>query len=155
MVFVESLGVSQEGSIESPLWTETLGRSLESYDAAECYGGMSHGNGCLQETTRLHAIFCTKTGWSSLTHNRVLQQALTRSLCESKVQCLVYYTWLFRERARGQNGRLNPLRMVTTMEAGALFDNHPRHKNKALLLDIAIVNPYASSNLDAMQENIS
>ena len=33
-------------------------------------------------------------------------------------------------------------------EAGALFDNHPRRKNKALLLDITIVNPYASSNLE-------
>ena len=32
-------------------------------------------------------------------------------------------------------------------EAGALFDNHPRHKNKALLLDITIVNPCAGSNL--------
>ena len=33
-------------------------------------------------------------------------------------------------------------------EAGALFDNHPRRKNKALLLDITIVNSYASSNLE-------
>ena len=37
--------------------------------------------------------------------------------------------------------------MDITMEAGALFDNHPRHKNKALLLDITIVNPCAGSNL--------
>ena len=34
-----------------------------------------------------------------------------------------------------------------THVAGALFDNHPRHKNKALLLDITIVNPCAGSNL--------
>ena len=34
------------------------------------------------------------------------------------------------------------------MEARALFDNHPRRKNKALLLDITIVNPCASSNLE-------
>ena len=40
-----------------------------------------------------------------------------------------------------------PLRMDITTEAGALFDNHPRHKNKALLLDITIVNPCAGSNL--------
>ena len=33
------------------------------------------------------------------------------------------------------------------MEAGALFDNHPRHKNKVLLLDITIVNPCAGYNL--------
>ena len=39
------------------------------------------------------------------------------------------------------------LRMDITTEAGALFDNHPRLKNKALLLDITIVNPYAGSNL--------
>ena len=47
----------------------------------------------------------------------------------------------FRQRASEENGRLNPLRMDITTEAGALFDNHPRHKNKALLLDITIVNP--------------
>ena len=37
--------------------------------------------------------------------------------------------------------------MDITTEAGALFDNHPRLKNKELLLDITIVNPCAGSNL--------
>ena len=32
-------------------------------------------------------------------------------------------------------------------QAGALFNNHPRLKSKALLLDITIVNPCAGSNL--------
>ena len=108
---------------------------------------MCHGNGCRQETTRLHAISCSKTGWSSLTHNRVLHQALARSLRESKVEFVVEDTWPFRQRAGEQNGRLNPLRTDITTEAGALFDNHPRLKNKALLLDITIVNPCAGSNL--------
>ena len=108
---------------------------------------MCHGNGCRQETTRLHAISCTKTGLSSLTHNRVLHQALGRSLRESNVQFVVEDTWPFRERASGQNGSLNPLCMDITTEARALFNNHPRLKNKALLLDITIVNPRASSNL--------
>ena len=108
---------------------------------------MCHGNGCRQETTRLHAISCSKTGCSSLTHNRVLHQALARSLRESKVQFVVEDTWPFRQRASEQNGRLNPLRMDITTEAGALFGNHPRLKNKALLLDIIIVNPCAGSNL--------
>ena len=57
------------------------------------------------------------------------------------------HTWPFRQSASEQNGRLNPLRMDITTEAGALFDNHPRLKNKALLLDITIVNPCAGSNL--------
>ena len=111
------------------------------------FGGMCHGNGCRQETTRLHAISCSKTGWSSLTHNRVLHQALARSLRESKVQFVVEDTWPFQQRPSEQNGRLNPLRMNITTEAGALFDNHPRLKNRALLLDITIVNPCAGSNL--------
>ena len=38
--------------------------------------------------------------------------------------------------------------MDVTTEAGALFDNDPQHKNKALLLDLAIVNPCVSSNLE-------
>ena len=147
MAFVECLGVSQEDTMKGPLWRETLGRSLGSHDAAELVGGMCHGNGCRQETTRLHAISCTKTGWRSLTHNRVLHQALARSHRESKVQFVVEGTWPFRGRASGQNGRLNPLRMDITTEAGALFDNHPRLKNKALLLDIIIVNSCAGSNL--------
>ena len=37
--------------------------------------------------------------------------------------------------------------MDITTEAGALFENHPGLKNKALLLDITIVNPCADSNL--------
>ena len=147
MAFVECLGFSQEDTMEGPLWKETLGRSLGSHDTTELVGGMCHGNGCRQETTRLHAISCCKTGWSSLTHNRVLHQALARSLRESKVQFVVEDTWPFRQRASEQNGRLNPLRMDIPTEVGALFDNHPRLKNKALLLDITIVNPCADSNL--------
>ena len=147
MVFVECLGFSQEDTMEGPLWRETLGRSLGSHDATELVSGICHGNGCRQETTRLHAISCSKTGWSSHTHNRVLHQALARSLRESKVQFVVEDTWPFRQRASEQNGRLNPLRMDITTEAGALFGNHPRLKNKALLLDITIVNPWAGSNL--------
>ena len=92
MAFVECLGVSQEDTMEGPLWRETLGRS---HDATEIVGGMCHGNGCWEETTCLYAISCTKTGWSSLTHNRVLHQALARSLRESKVQFVVEDTWLF------------------------------------------------------------
>ena len=37
--------------------------------------------------------------------------------------------------------------MDITTEAGAIFDNHPRLKNKALLLDITIVNRCVGSNL--------
>ena len=60
---------------------------------------------------------------------------------------MVEDTWPFRHRASEQNGRLNPLRMGITTEVGALFDNHPRLKNKALLLDITIVNHCAGTNL--------
>ena len=133
--------------MKGPLRRETLRRSLGSHDATELVGGMCHGDGCQQETTRLHAISYTKTGWSSLIHNRVLHQALARSLCESKVQFVVGDTWPFQQSASEQNSRLNPLRMDITTEAGALFHNHPRLKDKALLLDITIVNPCAGSNL--------
>ena len=60
---------------------------------------------------------------------------------------MVEDTWPFRQRASEENGRLNPLGIDITTEAGALFDNHPRLKNEALLLDITIVNPCAGSNL--------
>ena len=60
---------------------------------------------------------------------------------------MVEDTWPFRQRASEQNGRLNPLRMNITTEAGARFDNHPRLKNETLLLDITTVNPCTGSNL--------
>ena len=147
MAFVECLEFLQEDTMEAPLWREALGRRRGSHDATKLVGGMCHGNGCLQETTRLYAISCTKPGCSSLTHNRMLHQALARSLRESKVQFVVEDAWPFRQRVSEQSGRLNPLRMDITTEAGALFDNHPRLKNKALLLDLTIVNPCAGSNL--------
>ena len=68
MAFVECLGFSQEDTMEGPLWRETLGRSLGSHDATEPVGGMCHGIGCRQATTRLHAISCTKTGLLLLIH---------------------------------------------------------------------------------------
>ena len=43
MAFVEWLGVSQEDTMEGPLWRETLGRSLWLHNAAELCGGMCHG----------------------------------------------------------------------------------------------------------------
>ena len=76
-------------------------------------GGMCHGNCCRQETTRLHAIPSTQTEWSSLPHNRVLHQALARSLRESKIKSVVEDTWPCREGAininSGQSDKLNPL----------------------------------------------
>ena len=39
MEFVECLGVSQEDTMEGPLWRETLRKSLGSHDAAELVGG--------------------------------------------------------------------------------------------------------------------
>ena len=140
-------GVSQEDTTKGPPWTETLGRSLGSHEPVEVVRGMCDDNGCRQETTRLHAMSYTKTGWSSLTHNWVLHQALARSFRERKVDFVVEDTWPLRERANGHNGRLNQLCIGITTEAGVLFDNHPRLKNKALLLDITIVNPCAGSKL--------
>ena len=120
MAFVECLRASQEDTMECPLWRETLGRSPGSHGVAELVGGMGHGNGCRQETNGLHAVYCTNMGWRYLTHNWVLQQALARFLRESKVQFVVENTWPFQERASGQNGRLNPLRMDITTEGGTV-----------------------------------
>ena len=92
------------------------------------------------------AVMCNSINIHIYIHTYI-HQALVRSLRESEVQFVVEDTWPFRQRASEQNGRLNPLRMDITTEAGALFDNHPRLKNKALLLGITIVNPCAGSNL--------
>ena len=45
------VGVSQDDTIESLLWRETLGRSLGSHDAAKRVDVMCHGRGCRLETT--------------------------------------------------------------------------------------------------------
>ena len=92
MAFVECLGISQEDTMEGLLRRKTLDRSLGSHDAERLVDGIYHGNGCRQETIRIHAISRTKTGWSSLTHNRVLQQTLPRSLRENKAHFVVQDT---------------------------------------------------------------
>ena len=135
------------GYVQFNKYTHTH-RSLGSHDAVEPVGGTCHGNGCRRETTRLHAISSTKTGWSSLTHNRVLHHAVPTSLRESKVQITIEDIRPFQQRGTGQQIGQNPLRMDVTTEAGALFNNDPRHKDKALLLDLTIVNPCVSSNLE-------
>ena len=98
MLFVECPEVSQEDTIESPPWGETIGKSLGSHDAARLVGGMCYGNGCWQETTRLDAIFCTKTGWSSL------------PLRKSKVRFVVEDKWPSERELVDKSGRLNPSR---------------------------------------------
>ena len=118
MAFVECLGVSQEDTMKGFLLRETFGRSLPSHCAAERVDGICHGNDCQHETTRIHAISCTKTAWSSLIHSWVLHQALARSLRKSKVQFIVEDTGPFRERASGKNCRLDPLRTDIITEGG-------------------------------------
>ena len=88
-LFVECLWASQEDAVEGPLWKNTLGRSLGLYDAADHVGGMCNGIGCQQEPIQPPSYICTKTGWSSLTDNRVLNQALARFLREIKVQFVI------------------------------------------------------------------
>ena len=138
MGVLECLGVSQQDTMEGYLWKKRLGRSLGSHDAARHVGGICYGNGCRQETNRLRAISCPTTGSNYFIHNRVLHQALARSLRESRIQFVVQDTWPFRVRASGQNGRVNPVRMDIATEAGTRFDNYPRGRNKALLLLIGI-----------------
>ena len=123
--FVKCLRVSQKDTMKGPPWRGILGRSLGSHEPLEVVGGMCDDNGCRQETTRLHAISYTKTGWSSVTHNRVLHQALVRSLRERKVEFVVEDTWPFQERASGQNSRLNQLCLDIITEAGGTFRQPP------------------------------
>ena len=44
---------------------------------------------CWRETTHLHDISCTRTGWSSLTHNQLLDQALSPPLGENKARLVM------------------------------------------------------------------
>lgn len=64
----------------------------------EPVGGIFHGNGCQNETFRLHNISWIKTGWISPTHNRVLQQARAISLGEQSSVCNRRYMILPTER---------------------------------------------------------
>ena len=55
-------------------------------------------------------------------------------------------TWPSQERGTGQQMGQIPLRMDVTKAAGALFSDDPQHK--ALLLDLTIVNPCVSTDLE-------
>ena len=133
-----SLATRRDGGL--PLERKTLRRSLGSHDAATLVDGMCNSNGYRQETTRLHAVSCTSTGWSSLAHNRVLHRALAPSLRESGVQSVVEGTGLFRQIANEQQGRSNPLRMDLTTKV-ALFDNHSQRKKKGSCLTSISLTP--------------
>ena len=54
---------------------------------------------------------------------------------------------LSRERYRTKR-QIEPFTNGHKNGGGALFDNHPRCKNKEFLLDITIGNPCASANLE-------
>ena len=96
IAFVECLGVPQEDTMQGPLWRETLGRSLESHDAAERVGGMCHSNGFRQETL-VSTQYLAQRRDGAFSHNRVFHQALARSLRESKVQFVVEDAWSCHE----------------------------------------------------------
>lgn len=130
------------------LWRETLGKRLGLHNAVDSVGGTSHGRGCRTEDTHFHVISCTKTGQSSLTHNRVLHHVVARPLRENNVQITIDDAWPFKQRGSIQYTRHNPRRMDVTTDAGAIFDNDLRHKSKALLLYLTIANPCVSSNLE-------
>lgn len=66
--------------------------------------------------------------------NRVLHHALARSLRESNIQITIEGAWPFQQRDTEQQAGHNSLRMEENMGGGGLFDNDPRHKDKALLL---------------------
>jgi len=51
------------------------------------------------------------------------------------------HTGTHLRESNGQQAGQNPLRMDVTREEEALFDHDPRHKGKALLLDLTIVDP--------------
>ena len=103
------------------------------------------------------AVMCNLINTHTHTHTHTLRGSMRVALIAwddkagfrgyVKIDTLTQDTMPFRERASGQNGRLNPLRMDITTEAGAPFDNHSRLKKKARLLDITIVNPCAGFNL--------
>ena len=64
--FFEYLGVSQEATLESSLWRETLGRTLGSHDTAGLVVGMCLGSACQQEAIYFYAISCINKGGALL-----------------------------------------------------------------------------------------
>ena len=76
----------------------------------------------------------------------MLHQDLARSFRESKVKLVVEDAWPFRESTSGQNGRLNPLRMNITTEAGG--HSSTTTLDARIRRFYSIVNPCTSSNLE-------
>ena len=82
-------------------------------------------------------LYPVQKDWMVLSHPHSSGPSGTgSSLRESLVQFAVEDTRSSGETASGENGRLNPLRMDTTTEAGSLLDNHFRLQNKTFLLVI-------------------
>ena len=147
MAFVECQGRGPLDTMEPSLWRETLGRCLGSHDRCDPIGGMCHGAGCQQVTTRLHTLACPKTGWSTRTHSQVLHQAVARSLRECNLDICLEDATPFLANAQARRSP-HPLRMDVTVGPSSLFRGHRRREDRHLLLDLTVVNPCAPSNLD-------
>ena len=153
MTFVECLGISQEDRMEGSLWSETLGRSLGSMTLwnvlVGCIMAMFAGNKPLAFTPYLAQ---RQDGAPSPTIGCPTEHWLDPfARAKSNLLLKVHGP---SEKTSGRNGRLDPLRMDVTTEAGVLFDNYPRRKKKALLLNITTVNLCVGSNLGNVARHV-
>ena len=99
----------------------------------------------------MHTLSCTKSGWSTITHDNVIRRALLRPLRECQTSTQKEDVTPFRSSVQSGRGS-NPLRMDVTVQEGDLFRGHPLH-GKKLLLDLTVVNPSAASNIDREAAN--
>ena len=75
-------------------------------------------------------------------------------LARAKSSLLLKTQWPFRARA-SEKLKIELFTYGHMTEAGVLFDNHPQRENRALLLDIAIVNLCADSNLENAAKHLA
>ena len=108
-------------------------------------GGVCYANGCHEQVTKLHTLTCGKTGWGTITHNRILHRAVARELRDARVPISIEDSTPFTQSRQGASE--HPLRMDIVTAPGSLFLGNNSLRTKSILIDLTITHPATNTRL--------
>ena len=92
-----------------------------------------------------HTLTCGKTGWGTVTHNRVLNRAVAKELREVHVPISIEDSTPFNRAPRGESAP--PLRMDIVTAPGSLFHGDRSLHSKSVLIDLTLTHPCTSTRM--------
>lgn len=109
--------------------------------------GPCNPTGCHEQMPQLHTLSYATSGWNTPTQSQILHLAMTRSLRECSLAICTEDATPFWPKAQARRGLIS-LRMGATVAPSEVFRRHKRREGKTFQLDLTVVKPCASTNLD-------